>query len=356
MAAEANSEESLVQIDDLKTWFPVKRGFFRRVVGHVKAVDGVSLEIRRGETVGLVGESGCGKTTLGRTVLRLIPATAGNVSYRLDGDMTDLFELDHAEMVGMRRRMQIIFQDPFSSLNPRMSVGDIVGEFLRIHGAADRQERVVALLESVGLFSGYTHRYPHEFSGGQRQRIAIARALSLDPEFVVCDEPVSALDVSVQAQIINLLRTLQQERDLTYLFISHDLSVVQHLSDRVGVMYLGQLVEFGTMEGLFERPRHPYTEALLSAIPAYRGGGAGRSRSRIVLEGDVPSSANPPEGCRFHTRCQYAEQMCRQEAPVLAAADGESDHFAACHFSDKLDLSGVSALPAGLGGGRNSDD
>ena len=356
MAAEANSEESLVQIDGLKTWFPVKRGFFRRVVGHVKAVDGVNLEIRRGETVGLVGESGCGKTTLGRTVLRLIPATAGNVSYRLDGDMTDLFELDHAQMVGMRRRMQIIFQDPFSSLNPRMSVGDIVGEFLKIHGAADRQERVVALLESVGLFSGYTHRYPHEFSGGQRQRIAIARALSLDPEFVVCDEPVSALDVSVQAQIINLLKTLQEERDLTYLFISHDLSVVQHLSDRVGVMYLGQLVEFGTMEALFRRPRHPYTEALLSAIPAYRGGGAGRSRSRIVLEGDVPSSANPPEGCRFHTRCQYAEEMCRQEAPVLAAADGESDHFAACHFSDKLDLSGVSALPAALGGGRNPDD
>ena len=274
MAAEANNEESLVQISDLKTWFPIKRGFFRRVVGHVKAVDGVSLEIRRGETVGLVGESGCGKTTLGRTVLRLIPATAGQVSYRVDGDMTDLFELDHTDMVGMRRRMQIIFQDPFSSLNPRMSVGDIVGEFLKIHGAPDRQDRVVALLESVGLFSGYTHRYPHEFSGGQRQRIAIARALSLDPEFVVCDEPVSALDVSVQAQIINLLKTLQQERHLTYLFISHDLSVVQHLSDRVGVMYLGQLVEFGTVKGLFSRPRHPYTEALLSAIPAYRGAAA----------------------------------------------------------------------------------
>ena len=347
MAAEANNEESLVQISDLKTWFPIKRGFFRRVVGHVKAVDGVSLEIRRGETVGLVGESGCGKTTLGRTVLRLIPATAGQVSYRVDGDMTDLFELGHTDMVGMRRRMQIIFQDPFSSLNPRMSVGDIVGEFLKIHGAPDRQDRVVALLESVGLFSGYTHRYPHEFSGGQRQRIAIARALSLDPEFVVCDEPVSALDVSVQAQIINLLKTLQQEMDLTYLFISHDLSVVQHLSDRVGVMYLGQLVEFGTREALFRRPRHPYTEALLSAIPAYRGAGGGRSRSRIVLEGDVPSSVNPPTGCRFHTRCRYAEEICWQDEPPLTSTDENGDHFAACHFADKLNLSGVSAASAG---------
>ena len=346
MSSEAKSADSLVQIKDLKTWFPVKKGFLRRVVGHVKAVDGVNLEIRHGETVGLVGESGCGKTTLGRTVLRLIPATAGHVAYRVNGDLTDLFELDQAELAGMRKRMQIIFQDPFSSLNPRMSVGDIVGEFLKIHRVPAREEKVVALLESVGLFSGYTHRYPHEFSGGQRQRIAIARALSLDPEFVVCDEPVSALDVSVQAQIINLLKTLQQERHLTYLFISHDLSVVQHLSDRVGVMYLGQLVEFGTVKGLFSRPRHPYTEALLSAIPAYRGAAGGRSRSRIVLEGDLPSSANPPQGCRFHTRCRYAEEICWREVPLLASTDEGADHYVACHFADKLNLTGVSAPSA----------
>jgi oligopeptide/dipeptide ABC transporter ATP-binding protein len=341
IAEKGNSEDVLVQISDVKTWFPIKKGFLRRVVGQVKAVDGVSLSIRRGETVGLVGESGCGKTTLGRTILRLIPATSGGVEYRVDGEMANLFELDPTEMFSIRRRMQIIFQDPNSSLNPRMSVGDIVGEYIKIHRIPDRRERIVSLLESVGLSSGYLHRYPHAFSGGQRQRIAIARALSLDPEFVVCDEPVSALDVSVQAQIINLLRTLQRERHLTYLFISHDLSIVQHLSDRMGVMYLGQVVEFGEVHSLFRRPLHPYTEGLLSAIPSYHASGRGRSRSRIVLEGDVPSPVNPPTGCRFHTRCRYVEDVCRQETPPLVPTDGSSKHYVACHLADKLTLKGV---------------
>ncbi len=343
IAEKGNNEDVLVQIADVKTWFPIKKGFWRRVVGHVKAVDGVSLSIRRGETVGLVGESGCGKTTLGRTILRLIPATDGQVEYRVDDKMANLFELDTAEMFNIRRRMQVIFQDPNSSLNPRMSVGDIVDEYMQIHQIPDRRDKVVALLESVGLSSGYLHRYPHAFSGGQRQRIAIARALSLDPEFIVCDEPVSALDVSVQAQIINLLRKLQQERHLTYLFISHDLSVVQHLSDRMGVMYLGQVVEFGEVQALFRRPRHPYTEGLLSAIPSYHASGRGRSRSRIVLEGDVPSPANPPTGCRFHTRCRYAEKICRQEEPPLAPIDGSSGRYVACHLAGSLTLKGVGA-------------
>ena len=343
IAEKGNNEDVLVQIADVKTWFPIKKGFWRRVVGHVKAVDGVSLSIRRGETVGLVGESGCGKTTLGRTILRLIPATDGQVEYRVDDKMANLFELDTAEMFNIRRRMQVIFQDPNSSLNPRMSVGDIVDEYMQIHQIPDRRDKVVALLESVGLSSGYLHRYPHAFSGGQRQRIAIARALSLDPEFIVCDEPVSALDVSVQAQIINLLRKLQQERHLTYLFISHDLSVVQHLSDRMGVMYLGQVVEFGEVQALFRRPRHPYTEGLLSAIPSYHASGRGRSRSRIVLEGDVPSPANPPTGCRFHTRCRYAEKICRQEEPPLAPIDGSSGRYVACHLAESLTLKGVGA-------------
>ncbi len=343
IAEKGNNEDVLVQIADVKTWFPIKKGFWRRVVGHVKAVDGVSLSIRRGETVGLVGESGCGKTTLGRTILRLIPATDGQVEYRVDDKMANLFELDTAEMFNIRRRMQVIFQDPNSSLNPRMSVGDIVDEYMQIHQIPDRRDKVVALLESVGLSSGYLHRYPHAFSGGQRQRIAIARALSLDPEFIVCDEPVSALDVSVQAQIINLLRKLQQERHLTYLFISHDLSVVQHLSDRMGVMYLGQVVEFGEVQALFRRPRHPYTEGLLSAIPSYHASGRGRSRSRIVLEGDVPSPANPPTGCRFHTRCRYAEKICRQEEPPLAPIDGSGGRYVACHLAESLTLKGVGA-------------
>jgi len=330
----------LLQIKALKTWFPIKKGLLRSVVGQVKAVDGVDLAIPRGQTLGLVGESGCGKTTLGRTILRLIEATGGQLIYMVDRRQIDLLGLRPAEMLKFRRLMQIIFQDPFSSLNPRMSVGDIVGEYLEIHKVPGRREKVVELLESVGLGGDYLHRYPHEFSGGQRQRIGIARALSLDPEFIVCDEPVSSLDVSIQAQITKLLRKLQRERNLTYLFISHDLRVVEHMSDRVAVMYLGKVVEHCEAGELYLRPLHPYTEALLSAIPAYRSG-EGESKGRIVLDGDVPSSANPPTGCCFHPRCKYAAEICRREQPALAPIDPRAQHIVACHLAAGLGLRGV---------------
>ena len=292
-----STESTLLETQDLRTWFPIKRGFLQRVVGQIKAVDGVDLAIRRGETLGLVGESGCGKSTLGRTLIRLERATDGAVRYRVDGSMTDLLALPRDRMFEMRRRVQMIFQDPFSSLNPRMPVGEVVGEYLLIHKLPNRQQRIEALMESVGMGSDYLYRYPHEFSGGQRQRIGIARALSLEPEFVVCDEPVSALDVSVQAQIIRLLRNLQRELGLTFLFISHDLTVVHHLSDRVAVMYVGKLVEYGPADSLYRRPRHPYTEALLAAIPRYRPAAA--AQERVLLEGDVPSPANPCAGLPF---------------------------------------------------------
>jgi oligopeptide/dipeptide ABC transporter ATP-binding protein len=342
MTEQAKPGEILLEVKDLKTWFPIKAGFLQMVVGHVKAVDGVDLYIRRGETLGLVGESGCGKTTLGRTVLRLIKATGGQVLYRTNGtgSASNVLTMNTAELFSMRKRMQIIFQDPFSSLNPRMSVGDIVGEYMQIHKVADRQNRIVELLESVGLNPAYLYRYPHEFSGGQRQRLGIARALSLDPEFIVCDEPVSALDVSVQAQILKLLQGLQQKMGLTYLFISHDLNVVRHLSDRVAVMYVGKLVEHGPVNEIYRRPCHPYTEALLSAIPRYRTSGPGLA-ARILLQGDVPSPARPPSGCRFHPRCRHAQEICKQEMPPLSPVMGASERYAACHFADKLELSGV---------------
>ena len=342
MSGNGSEGEILVEINDLKTWFPIKKGFLQRVVGHVKAVDGVDLMIRRGETLGLVGESGCGKTTLGRTLLRLVEPSGGQVRYRVSGRMADVLTMDRDEMFKMRRRMQIIFQDPFSSLDPRMAVGDIVGEYLDIHKMPNRQQRVEELLESVGLTTDHLYRYPHEFSGGQRQRIGIARSLSLEPEFIVCDEPVSALDVSIQAQIIQLLHKLQRQMGLTFLFISHDLTVVQHLSDRVAVMYVGKIVEYGPASAVYRRPRHPYSEALLTAIPQYRPAGAG-PRERVLLEGDVPSPATPPPGCRFHPRCRYAEEVCRQEEPPLIAVDDAEDHRSACHFTDRLELKGVLA-------------
>jgi oligopeptide/dipeptide ABC transporter ATP-binding protein len=322
--------QELLSVENLKTYFPVRAGLFQRVVAHVKAVDNVSFAIREGETFGLVGESGCGKTTVSRTILRLQPATAGAVYF--EGE--ELFTKSKSEMKLLRRNMQIIFQDPYSSLDPRMPVGDIIAEGLQIHGEHDRRRRneiVQAMLNKVGLNPYHANRYPHEFSGGQRQRIGIARALALQPKFIVLDEPVSALDVSIQSQILNLLRDLQREFGLTYLFVAHDLSVVEHISDRVGVMYLGKLVEVATRQELYHNPQHPYTQALLSAIPVPD---PRRKRKRIVLTGEVPSPLNPPTGCRFHTRCPLAMERCKQEEPVFEVKSG--DHWVACHLVDRV--------------------
>ncbi|MEE8104675.1 MAG: ABC transporter ATP-binding protein [Planctomycetota bacterium] len=317
----------LLRVENLKTHFPIRKGVFSRVVGQVKAVDGVSFHVGKAETLGLVGESGCGKTTVGRSLLRLIEPTAGGVWF--GGE--DVLRLGGGALRRMRRRMQIIFQDPYSSLNPRMTVLDIVGESLSVHGIAkgkEKEDRVKELLERVGLDKRYVNRYPHEFSGGQRQRIGIARALALGPEFIVCDEAVSALDVSIQAQVINLLMDLKEEFGLAYLFIAHDLSVVRHISDRVAVMYLGEIVETAGVDALFESPHHPYTQALLSAVPV---ADPTRERSRIVLEGDVPTPINPPSGCHFHPRCRFAEEICSKANPgVTDAGDG---HTFRCHVA-----------------------
>jgi peptide/nickel transport system ATP-binding protein len=335
------SNAVLLEVRNLKKYFPIQRGLLRRVVGQVKAVDGVSFTIREGETLGLVGESGCGKTTTGRLVMRATRPTEGQVLLRRDGAMIDLTELSRHQLKPYRKDVQIIFQDPFSSLSPRMTVLDIVSEPLEIHGigdAAERRARVRELLELVGLRVQHMSRFPHAFSGGQRQRIGIARALALRPKLLVCDEPVSALDVSIQAQVLNLLKDLQAEFGLAYLFIAHDLSVVEHISDRVAVMYLGQIVELAPSEELYRDPKHPYTEALLSAIPRSH---PGQSKTRIVLPGDVPNPANPPPGCTFNPRCRYAQDVCRVERPPLReVAPG---HFAACHFAETLELAGVDA-------------
>ncbi len=330
---------NLLEVTDLKKYFPIKRGVLRRTVGQVRAVDGVSFAIREGETLGLVGESGCGKTTTGRLILRALDPTEGSIRFRSDGDMVDIAPLSRAEMKPLRREMQIIFQDPFSSLNPRMTVFDLISEPLVIHGVTDGGElrtRVRDLLEAVGLRGQHMNRYPYAFSGGQRQRIGIARALALRPKLIVADEPVSALDVSIQAQVLNLMEDLQRDFGLTYLFIAHDLSVVEHIADRVAVMYLGEIAELTTAEALYANPQHPYTEALLSAVPQVD---PTRKVQRIVLEGDVPSPANPPSGCKFHTRCRYAEQRCREEMPALREV--QPDHFAACHFAEQLELMGI---------------
>ncbi|GED54787.1 ATP-binding cassette domain-containing protein [Brevibacillus borstelensis] len=318
--------EALVEVKQLKKYYPITGGIFGRTIGHVKAVDDVSFAIRKGEAFGLVGESGSGKSTTGRTILRLTDKTAGEVKYK----GVDLHAVSKQELRRLRPSMQFIFQDPYSSLNPRLRVGDAIGEALMDHGLADKseiRERVQEVLSLCGLAPYHIDRFPHEFSGGQRQRIGIARSIILQPEFIVADEPVSALDVSIQAQIINLFSDLQEKKELTYLFISHDLSVVEHLCTRIGVMYLGSLVEIAPRDELFARPLHPYTRALLSAVPIPD---PRLKRERIVLRGDIPSPANPPKGCKFHTRCPLATDRCKEEVPVLRLAD--SDHQVACHL------------------------
>ncbi|MBO9394636.1 MAG: dipeptide ABC transporter ATP-binding protein [Caldilinea sp.] len=320
------AKKDLLVVQNLKTYFPVRSGIFQRITAWVKAVDDVSFTVKEGETFGLVGESGCGKTTVSRSILRLIPANGGSVFF----DGQDVFNLRRAELKALRRNMQIVFQDPYSSLDPRMPVGDIIAESLLIHGMKDRKQRnaiVQEMLAKVGLNPYHAHRYPHEFSGGQRQRIGIARALALNPRFIVCDEPVSALDVSIQSQILNLLKDLQREYGFSYLFVAHDLSVVEHISDRVGVMYLGKLVEMASRQQLFSEPLHPYTKALMSAIPIPD---PRRKRERIVLKGEVPSPLNPPSGCRFHPRCPIAEEICKQVEPVFE--EKRPGHWVACHL------------------------
>ncbi|MSP01826.1 MAG: dipeptide ABC transporter ATP-binding protein [Acetobacteraceae bacterium] len=330
VTAPAGNVTPLVEVRDLKKHFPVQKGLFSRISGYVHAVDGVSFHIDPGETLGLVGESGCGKSTVGRTLLKLLEPTSGTI--QIDGQ--DITKVDRQGMLPYRRRMQMIYQDPYASLNPRMSAGEIVGEPLIIHGdQSNREERrgkVAALFERVGLRPRLMDSYPHEFSGGQRQRIGIARALALGPELIVGDEPVSALDVSIQAQIINLMMDLQDEFHLSYLFVAHDLAVVEHISHRVAVMYLGRIVEMTDKTSLFEMPLHPYTEALLSAAPIARSGS--RNRRRIILTGDVPSPINPPSGCHFHARCPYAMVRCRVDVPALREI--VPGHVAACHLHD----------------------
>ncbi|MCY0881227.1 MAG: dipeptide ABC transporter ATP-binding protein [Firmicutes bacterium] len=325
-ASQPQAQDVLVSVRDLKTYFPIRGGFFSRTVANVKAVDGVSFDIVRGHTLGLVGESGCGKTTTGRTLLRLIEPTAGSIKF----EGKEIVGMGRGAMRHMRRDMQIIFQDPYGSLNPRMSVQAILEEPLIIHkmgNHAQRSARVRELLDVVGLATYHANRFPHEFSGGQRQRIGIARALALNPKFIVADEPVSALDVSIQSQILNLLEDLQKEFSLTYLFIAHGLNVVRHISDEVGVMYLGSLVELATSADIYHNPLHPYTQALFSAIPVPN---PKAKRERIILQGDVPSPINPPAGCRFHTRCPMAQEICSREIPVFK--ESEPGHFVACHF------------------------
>lgn len=320
----------ILMVNQLKKYFPIKGGMVSKVTGHVKAVDGVTFNLKRGTTMGLVGESGCGKTTTGRTILRLSgEKTGGQVLF----NGKEVYDFTNAEMRSMRTKMQIIFQDPFSSLSPRLPIGEIIGEAVREHNLVSKAELndyIDQVMDNCGLQPFHKDRYPHEFSGGQRQRICIARALALNPEFVVCDEPVSALDVSIQAQIINLLNELQEQYKLTYLFISHDLSVVEHISDTVGVMYLGNLVEYGETADIFKNPLHPYTKALFSAIPIPD---PKAKMNRIVLEGSIPSPANPPKGCKFHTRCPYCTQRCKEEVPVQKEV--EKGHYVVCHLYDK---------------------
>lgn len=336
-SVSAAESDVLLDVKGLKKYYPILGGIFRKPVGWIKAVDGVDFQVRKGETLGLVGESGCGKSTTGMCVLHLITPTAGQIRLNRNNQWVDV---NTSTIDDLRKDMQIVFQDPYSSLDPRMRIQDIVAEPLEAQGVKSRSERldrVEELLKAVGLGPHHMRRFPHEFSGGQRQRICIARALALNPSLIVCDEPVSALDVSIQAQVLNLLQDLQEQFGLTYLFIAHDLSVVEHISDRVAVMYLGRIVEIADVDELFENPRHPYTEALFSAIPAPD---PDAQKHQIVLEGDVPSPANPPKGCHFHPRCRYAVDVCRKETPYLMSC-GKGGHQVACHRAQELNLVGV---------------
>ena len=329
--------ESILEVRDLVKYYPVTRGIvFKKTIGHVQAVDGVSFDLHKGETLGIVGESGCGKSTLAKVLMHLEKPTSGGVSF----NGQDIYKLGATGLRRLRRNIQLVMQDPYTSLNPRMTVGDLIGEPFEIHPEvapkASRRQKVQDLLEVVGLNPEHINRYPHQFSGGQRQRIGIARALALRPEIIVCDEPVSALDVSIQAQVMNLLEKLQNEFGLSYIFIAHDLSVVRHLADRVAVMYLGKLVELGTEDEIYERPTHPYTQALLSAVPV-PDPNSRKNKAIIRLTGDVPSPTNPPSGCRFRTRCWKAQDVCATEVPLLEVRDG-SDHPSACHFAEKREI------------------
>lgn len=334
------NQEPLLSVANLRMYFPIQRGFFRKTVGYVKAVDDVNLSVYPGETLGLVGESGCGKTTVGRCIMRVYDPTSGQILYKgKEGNTVDIAQLGNKDLKPYRRELRMIFQDPYASLNPRLTVMDIVGEPMVVNNIArgkELEDRVAELLKRVGLRPEYMRRYPHAFSGGQRQRIGVARALALDPRLVIADEAVSALDVSVQAQVLNLLQSLQKDFNLTYIFISHDLSVVEYIADRVAVMYVGKLVELADTGSLFGSPKHPYTEALLSAVPKPD---PRRRSERIVLEGDVADPAHPPSGCYFHPRCRYAKDKCKVESPVLREV--EPGHSAACHFAEELTLRGI---------------
>ncbi|KAF2958565.1 peptide ABC transporter ATP-binding protein [Thermotoga sp. Ku-13t] len=343
--SELKTSQKLLEVRNLKKYFPIEKGLFKKVVGYVKAVDGISFDLFEGETLALVGESGCGKTTTARCILRAIDPTEGEILLNVDGKMVDVAKLSKKELKPLRRYMQLIFQNPYTSLNPRLKVKEIVGEPLLVNKIArgkELEEKVAELLEAVGLRPEYMIRYPHAFSGGQRQRIVIARALALRPKLVICDEPVAALDVSIRAQILNLLMELQEKFKLTYLFISHDLSVVQHVSDRVAVMYLGRIVELARTEGLFNSPKHPYTESLLLSVPKPDPDAAGELKP---IEGEVPSPINPPPGCHFHPRCPYAEEICRNAVPEFRNVGPEEvPHYVACHFAEKLSLKSVRQL------------